>query len=136
MNTKSMYVFLFVLLASILAACGAPASTATDPLTIAQGFWDAINAKNVDVAMAFVADDVVIRGGLNPLSGKTELSAFMSSELEKGMTFEISDLVLSSEDEVTYTMKVYTKKGTKLVSSPFLRIQVKDGKIVLVEFPL
>ncbi len=39
MNTKSMYVFLFVLLASILAACGAPASTAADPLTIAQGFW-------------------------------------------------------------------------------------------------
>jgi limonene-1,2-epoxide hydrolase len=135
MNTKGAYLCFVLLIFGILSACGTAAPTSAGPITIAQGFWDAINAKNVDAAMAFVADDVVIRGGLNPLSGKAELGAFLSSELEKGMTFEISDLVSSAKDEVTYTMKIYTN-GTMLVSSPFLRIQVRDEKIVLVEFPL
>jgi hypothetical protein len=135
MNTKGTYLCFVLLIVGILSACGTAAPASADPMTIAQGFWDAINAKNVDTALALVADDVVIRGGLNPLSGKAELGAFLSSELEKGMTFEISDLVSSAKDEVTYTMKIYTN-GTMLVSSPFLRIQVKDEKIVLVEFPL
>jgi hypothetical protein len=119
----------------ILTACDALAPTAADPVTIAQSFWEAVAAKNIDAAMALVADDVAIRGGRDRLSSKADLSTFMSSELEKGITFEISNLVLSSDDEVTYTMKIYTN-GTMLVSSPFLRIQVRDEKIVLVEFPL
>ena len=135
MNTKGAYLCFVLLIVGILSACGTVAPTSADPLTIAQGFWEAINAKNVDAAMAFVADDVVIRGCRDPLSDKTELGAFLSSELEKGMTFEISDLVSSAKDEATYTMKIYTN-GTMLVSSPFLRIQVRDEKIVLVEFPL
>jgi len=69
MNTKSKYLFLFVLLASILAACSAPAPIAVpasvDPAEVAQGFWDAMNAQNIDAAMAFVADDVQCRGGCN-----------------------------------------------------------------------
>lgn len=154
MNNKRIYLLL-ILLASILAACGAPApvltaiptaiatstpvpapptSTQDDPTTILQGFWDAINAKNVDAAMAFVADNVVTRGGPAFFSSKAEFSAFMLSEQKKGNTFEIIDLKIVSEDTVSYTMKVYTN-GILLVGDSGLELQVKDGKIVLMEFP-
>ena len=136
MNIKGTYLFLFFLFASILTACGSPGPTPVDPVTIAQGFWDAINAKNVDAAMAFVADDVVTRGGPAYFDNKADFSAFMSLEEKAGNTFEILDVKAVSEDTITYTMKVYHSSGALLISSPSLRLQVKDGKIVLMEFPL
>ena len=152
MKTKSLYLLSFLLLASMLAACSAPTLapaptalpsptpvpasnlTAVDPAAISQGFWDAINAKDVDAAMAFVADDVVTSGGPVFFSNRAEFSAFMVSEQEKGNTFEISDLKILSEDTVTYTMKIYAN-GIMFVGSSGLKLQVRDGKIVLMEFP-
>lgn len=138
MNTKSIYLCLFVLLASILTACGAPAPAPADPATIAQGFWDAVIAKNIDAAMAFVADDVQISGGpfpVSPSENKAEFSAFMSSETKGGVTFEISDLKLVSGDTVTFNQKVYDNSGSLIASGPG-RFQVnKNGKIILMKFP-
>ncbi|MBI5964021.1 MAG: nuclear transport factor 2 family protein [Chloroflexi bacterium] len=134
MNTKSKYLFLFVLLSSILTACGAPAPAATDPVTIAQGFWDAVHAKNVDAAMAFVANDVVTDGLPAHFTNKADFSAFMVSTVEDGDTFEITDLKLDSEDTVTYTISVDLKGNTEAFSG-LGKLQVKDGKIVYIEFP-
>lgn len=86
--------------------------------------------------MAFVADDVVTRGGPAYFDNKADFSAFMSLEEKAGNTFEILDVKAVSEDTITYTMKVYHSSGALLISSPSLRLQVKDGKIVLMEFPL
>ena len=134
MNTISKYLFLFVLLASILTACGAPAPSVSDPVTIAQGFWDAIHAKNVDAAMAFVADDVVTDGLPAHFTNKADFSAFMVSGEEDGSTFEITDLKLASEDTVTYTMKLYLRGNTEAFTG-LAKLQVNDGKIVYMEFP-
>jgi hypothetical protein len=153
LNTKSIYLLLFFTLASILAACGArvpaptpipteiptstpvPAPTSSqDPAVILQGFWDAIDAKNVDAAMSFVADDIVTRGGPAFFTSKAKFSAFMLSEQEKGNTFEISELKIVSEDTVTYTMKV-SHNGVMFIGSSGLKFQVKDSMIVLMEFP-
>jgi hypothetical protein len=130
MKTKSKYVFLFVLLASILTACGAPAP---EPLTIAQGFWDAIHAKNVDAAMAFVADDIVTDGLPSHFTNKADFSAFMSSGVNDGTILEITDLKLASEDTVTFTYKIILRGNTE-AGSGLGKLQVKDGKIVYVEF--
>jgi len=134
MNTKSKYLFLFVLLASILTACGAPAPTAADPVTIAQGFWDAIHAKNVDAAMAFVADDIVTDGLPAHFTNKADFSAFMVSAEKNGTTLEITDLKLASEDTVTYTYKLIFRGNTE-AGSGLAKLQVKDGKIIYMEFP-
>jgi hypothetical protein len=134
MNTKSKYLFLFVLLASILTACGAPAPAAVEPLIIAQGFWDAIDAKNVDAAMAFVADDVVTDGLPVYFNNKADFSAFMVSVAKDGKTFEITDLKLVSEDSATYTMKLYLRDNTEIANG-LAKLQVKDGKIIYMEFP-
>jgi hypothetical protein len=134
MNTISKYLFLFVLLASILTACGAPAPTAADPVTIAQGFWDAIHAKNVDAAMAFVADDVVTDGLPAHFTNKADFRAFWLSSVKNGDTNEITDLKLSSEDTVTYHIKVYLRGNTEFANG-LAKLQVKDGKISYIEFP-
>ena len=148
MNTKSTYLFLFVMLATILVACSAtvpaptaipasatiPASnsTADDPAAIVQGFWDAINAKNFDAAMAFVADDVKITG--NPFNGsdRTQFAAFMSSGV---YTFAISDLMVGSGGTVTFNLKIYNSLGN-MFSSGSSKFQVNnEGKIFLIIFP-
>lgn len=134
MKTKIKYLFLFVLLASILMACGVPAPAASDPVTIAQGFWDAIQAKNIDAAMAFVADDIVTDGLPTHFTNKADFSVFMLSSEKDGTTFEIADLKLASEDTVTYTMKV-DLRGNIEPFSGLGKLQVKDGKIIYIEFP-
>ena len=133
MRTKSTYLFLVLLLAFSLTACGAPAPTAVDPAAIVQGFWDAISAKNIDAAMAFLADDVQISGGPTNSMDKAALSAFLSSETKRGVTFEISDLKVISGDTVTFNQKVYDN-GTQLANGPG-KFQVNnDGKIVVTKF--
>jgi ketosteroid isomerase-like protein len=134
MKAKSTYLFLILVLASILTACGAPAPTAPDPVTIAQGFWDAIQAKNVDAAMAFVADDIVTDGLPAHFTNKADFSAFMVSGEKDGSVFEITDLKLASEDTVTYTMILNLRDNTEAVSG-LAKLQVKDGKITYMEFP-
>ncbi|MEP7136922.1 MAG: nuclear transport factor 2 family protein [Chloroflexota bacterium] len=134
MNTKSKNLFLFVLFALILTACGAPASTAPEPLTIAQGFWDAIHAKNVDAAMAFVADDIVTDGLPAHFTNKADFSAFMFSTVGSEDILEVTDLKQASEDTVTYNVKVILRGNTEAFSG-LGKLQVKDGKIVYIEFP-
>jgi len=94
-----------------------------------------INAKNVDAAMAFVADDVVTDGLPAHFINKADFSAFMLSEvIDDGTILEVADLKLASEDTVTYTMKVDLRGNTEPFSG-LGKLQVKDGKIVYIEFP-
>jgi hypothetical protein len=150
MNAKIKYLYLFLLLASILAACSAPATavpavipTSTSAPTptsvpngaavIAQGFWDAIIAKDIDKAMAFVADDIVTSGGPQSFSDKVKFSAFMVSGMNSGITQEISDLRIVSEDTVTLDLKIY--ENGKLIASGMNTVQVNDDKIVMMKLP-
>jgi ketosteroid isomerase-like protein len=132
-NTKSNYLFLFVLLVFSLTACGTPAPAAADPATVVQGFWDAMNAKNIDAAMAFVADDVQTRGGPFNFENKAAFNAFLLSGSIQQTTFEVSDLKAASEGTVTYTMKV-SDYGSTVANGPS-KSQVKDGKLVYIGFP-
>ena len=154
MSTKSKYLFLFVLLSSILAACAAPApaptavpvvvststpvpvptTSAIDPVAIAQGFWDAVNSHDIDEAMTFVADDVECRGGCY-FTGRDMFNSFMLSTMKYGKV-EISDLKVISEDTITYTWKIYNASGDLSASGLDQKFQVdQDGKIIMIQFP-
>lgn len=132
---KKILIFTVLVVALVLTACGAtaPASAPTEPAAIAQSFWDAIIAKDMDAAMAFLADDVNLLGGPFYAYDKAKFSEFMSSE-EATATFEISDLKAVSADTVTYNMKVISENGFLIDEEADLKIQVKDGKIILLEF--
>lgn len=130
MNNKSKYLVVFFLLTLILTACGPSAPT---PAAIVQGFWDAVIAKDIDAAMAFVADDVQISGGpFSNLEDKANFSAFMSSETKRGATFEIGNLKVSG-DTVTFDQKVYDN-GSLIASGSSIFQVNNDGKIVLMKF--
>ena len=135
MNTKRICLMLVLLLAFVLAACGAPTSASVDPSSITQNFWAAINAQKIDAAMAFVTDDVQLSGGpFSSFAHKTELSAIMSSQAKDGTTYEISDLKVGPGDTVTFNLKVISG-GFKDANGPG-KFQVNsDGKFVLMEFP-
>jgi ketosteroid isomerase-like protein len=117
----------------ILTACGAPAPAVADPVAIAQGFWDAVNAKNIDAAMAFVADDIVTNGFDAHYTNKADFSAFLLREAKNGDTYEVTDLKLDSEDTVTFTIKINLKGGDIEVQNGPAKLQVKDGKIIYIE---
>jgi ketosteroid isomerase-like protein len=135
------------MLASILAACSAPApapiaipasatitaskSTADDPAAVVQGFWDAITAKNIDAAMAFVADDVKFSGDPFNGSDRAQFAASMSSGV---VTFVISDLKADSGDTVTFNYKTLNSIGY-IRDSGTAQFQVNnEGKIFLMKF--
>jgi hypothetical protein len=135
MNTKRICLLLVSLLASILTACGAQTSTSVDPAAITQNFWAAINAQKIDVAMAFVVDDVQLNGGpFSNLAHKTELSAIMSSQTKEGTTYEISDLKVGPSDTVTFNLKVISGGLTDANGPGKFQVN-KDGKFILMNFP-
>ena len=62
---SSMLAILYISVALAASGCGSP-PTSTDPVSVIQAFYDAVNAGDVDRAMAFVADDVRLSTFLSP----------------------------------------------------------------------
>jgi ketosteroid isomerase-like protein len=97
---------------------------------IAQEFYQAINAGDIDAAMALVASDVQCRGGCY-INGKDSFRAYIMSDTINSNRFELSDLK-ADQDKVTYDWKVYSKEGLFLASGTEI-LHIKDGLIVLME---
>jgi ketosteroid isomerase-like protein len=151
MNIKYMLFILFVLLAQILVACGSAAPTATnpepttappvstampevlDPAAIAQEFYKATNAGDLEAAMALVAEDVKCRGACY-LTGKEAFRSYIQGSINiggGGSYVELSDLQVE-DYKVTYRWEVFNKDGN-FVDSGLEALQIKDGLIILME---
>ena len=148
MNNKHILFILFVILAQVLAACGtaapaAPVSEPTtapavptptpepaDPAVVAQSFYQAYNAGDLEALMALVAEDVKCRGGCY-LTGKDRFRLYIQTDLNKGLQAEISDLNVEG-DKVTYRVDIYSNAGFLQISS-VETLHIKDGLIILIE---
>jgi hypothetical protein len=151
MNAKHILFILIVTLfvSQVLAACGAPATplavtsepttpppapTATpepvDPAAIAQSFYQAYNAGDLESLMALVAEDIKVRGGM-VVTGKDRFQFVMQADLKQGFQAEISDLKVEG-DRATYNVTVYNNAGSVLITG-VETLQVKDGLIILFE---
>src|SRR6185295_7115519 len=102
----------------------------SDPSAIAQNFYQAINAGDIEAAMALVADDVKCRGECY-FSGKDLFRAFMMSATNRGDRIDISDLKVEG-DQVSYNWKAYSKAGF-FQAAGTETLQIKDGLIFLME---
>lgn len=148
MNTKRLLFILFVILAQILAACGTaapaaptseptiappPAPTATpepaDPAEVVQGFWAAMEAKDIEAAMAFVAEDAKCRGACY-FSGTNSFNAYLQGRINAGLVTQISDVKVEG-DTVTYLYKVFRNGIEVEENAEGESMQVLDGKIIL-----
>ena len=105
----------------------APTAT-TEPAEVVQGFWAAMVAKDVDAAMALIADNALCRGSCY-FSGKATFLPVLQGTINSG-TFKITNLQVEGE-KVTYTLEYY--RDGALQSSGSELMQVQDGKIILWE---
>lgn len=141
---------LLVLLVGLIAGCTAPAPTPTsapeptlpaptptapeslaDPAEVVQGFWEAMDARDLDAAMTFIADDVQLRGR-GYLNGKEALLSFLQGRLQTGYVVEIQDLEVDG-DTVSYLVDYYSKEGIAYEQDVTEIMRIQDGKIIYWE---
>jgi hypothetical protein len=131
MNTKRIFFFLLVLLAQVLAACGTAATPEpADPAAMAQEFYRALNAGNLEAAMALVSDNIKQQGDL-PITDKESFQSLLQTMIDSGERTEISNLKVEG-DQATYDWELYSKDGV-LVVRGVETLHVKNGLIVLFE---
>jgi limonene-1,2-epoxide hydrolase len=130
MNTKRILLTLIAALTVLLAAC-APAATPTpaDPATIVQRYYDAVNKKELDTAMTFIADDVVFVNPYGKFAGKDEVRASLQLVMDDGITFDLSNF-RGTSGRVVYDYMVKVNGEAVETGTDGLTI-VRNGKITL-----
>jgi hypothetical protein len=126
MNTKSYLFILFVALAQILAAC-APAASTPEPISVLQGYFDALEAKDIDKVMTYWAEDAVYSDGSWRQSGHEEIRAGQLAAIKDSVTVEVSN-VSDTNGRLVYDYKVFVG-GAPWSTGTGLTI-IKDGKII------
>ena len=120
MNIKYILFILFIILAQALAACGTAAPTAPvseptteppvptsapDPITIVQNYYDALNAGEFDKMATFKAEDMVATWPGGKIFGRQEVMVANQDAIGAWLTFELSDLK-ETHGRVTSCFKV------------------------------
>ena len=112
MNRRRLFSFaLFGVVILILAACRPeaaptpkPPPTPVDAVGVVTSFYDALNAKRVDVAMTSVSEDAIFTGVFGYLKGRESIRSFLQINAELSFTYEVSDLT-ETNGRVTYTYR-------------------------------
>src|SRR5919108_6185584 len=90
---------LLIALSLFIVACNAaqtPATQATNPAAVLMAFNNALNAGDVDAAMALVADDAVMdRGPYGVRTGKAAIRDALQIETSKKLKYEVSNIQVS-----------------------------------------
>jgi hypothetical protein len=125
---KTHRIIILAVALSMLAACGPAAAPTPEPTSILQGYYDAVNDKDIDKAMSFIAEDAVFTGELGAtFSGHAEIRATLQSAIDAGVTFEVSD-VRVTDGRLVYQYQAHVPNALS-PSGTGLAI-VKDGKII------
>lgn len=142
-NARSLA--LFVLLASLLSACGAssmfaaPTPTAlptptTDPLAsarVVEAFWNALNMGDLETALVYVHDDVRC-ANFCYFRGKSTFESYLQGYVKAGYTTKISDVKVIG-GIVTYSWELYQNGLFRRRGEGDEMMEVKEGKIVYWE---
>ncbi len=125
-----------VVLALMLALPGTLLAQAADPEAVARSAYEALNAGDVEAALALYTDDAVLSlGAFGSFSGKEELRGSFENEVAKHATWELSDFQVEG-DTVTFTSRYtnddlqaigITLEGTEVIT-------IRDGRIATDTF--
>lgn len=128
MDTKRLLLTLIVIITVALAAC-APAATPAppSPTSIVQHYYDAVNKKQLDTAMTFIADEAVFVNPYGRFVGKDDVRESLQLVMSDGITFELSNF-RETDGRVVYDYKVFVNGEQVEVGTDGLTI-VRDGKI-------
>ena len=106
-------------------------TVALDPAAVVQGFWAAIQAGDVDGAMAFVADDAKCKGSCY-FTGKQSFQAYLQGYINTGTVTELGELTVEG-DVVRYPFKEYRDGFLTNDNATPESMQIKDGQIIFWE---
>jgi len=142
MNIKRIFLPLLtlgLLAAFVVSACApavraVPASSnnvpqaAANPLKVVRQYYEALQAKDLDKAMTFAADDIIVTDTTGYYYGKEEVKAAIQRGWNAGQAIEESDFKVNGT-RVTSCYKYY-ENGTLLDQSCNNVTHVRNGKIV------
>jgi limonene-1,2-epoxide hydrolase len=131
MNTKRFFalVILLSLTATLLLGACAPTSTASsNAVEVVQKYYNAVNSKDIDLAMSYIASDAVFANPTGKYASTAEIRASLEGVASDGITFELSNF-RDTNGRVVYDYKVMM--GDQLLDQGTNGLTiVKDGKIV------
>jgi hypothetical protein len=126
-NPKYILFIFVVVLAQILAACGSATASTPEPTGVLQGYYDALQARDIEKLMSFVADNAVFLDQGLRYSGHAEIRASLQSAIKDYVTVDVSN-VSDTNGRLVYDFRVFVSK-TPVLSGTGLTI-VRDGKII------
>ena len=139
MKSRATYYLPLIIISFMVTACGnavleatpTPVADIADPADVVISFWDAYAAKDLDLALSFVADDFKCRGSCY-FGGKASLRLFLQGYLDGGFETMISEIAVDG-DMVSYKVEVH--RNGLLTSQGFSdeSMQVRDGLIFFWE---
>jgi hypothetical protein len=92
---------------------------------VVRAFFDALNAKDVDAALALVDDNLIYTFGSTNGIGTDDLGVYLNSQVSRGATYQLSN-VQAKVASVEFTVKV---GATSFKGSAMFQ----DGKIVILK---
>lgn len=90
-------------------------------------FFDALNSKDVNAALALVGENIVLNNGTSPLIGKTNLETYLKGQLSKGVTYKVSNIDDFGSGALTFSLQ--TGSGATVDNNAAL---LMDGKILIL----
>jgi ketosteroid isomerase-like protein len=121
----------FIVLALMLALPGTLFAQESDPEALARSVFEALNAGDVEAALALYADDAVLDlGAFGKFSGMGELRAAFEHEVSLNASWELSDFQVEGNTvtfKSQYTSDAMRALGVTLEATEVMTIQ--DGKI-------
>ena len=100
---RSFTIVLMSMLVTLLASACAAAQPITEPVSVIEAFYEALNDGDLDAAMSFVGDDAKFI--IDTLyTGKTEIRDRLQEELDLGRHSELTDL-REDGDKVSFVDK-------------------------------
>jgi len=141
MKTRIILTAAFVALFALPGVLGAQAA---DPLTIANAWNDALNAGDIDGALAYLADEAVLTfipptpGTSGVLTGKGEIRAWYEAVVAAHGVGTLSDCQVDGETLTctdTYTDDDFAAMGVGSIVGEWVAV-VRDGKIQSYTFTM
>jgi len=131
---KRLVVLLIVLVASLLAACQSGGSSTADPAAVMDAYTTAINAGDVEAALALVADDAVYDRPGGTYNGKEEIRGFVQDLVDRHVHVELVGERTVNGDTVTWVSHVTiddpANPGTRLDLTNNSESVIQNGLIV------
>lgn len=143
-------VLFMVLVLNLIVGCTAPVQIITavpelklphailpaliaDPAEVVQGFWEAMNARDLEGALTFMAEDVQCRGACY-LNSKEAVQSLIQGMFKLVLVAEVKIHDLQVEgDTVNYLIDWYRNDGGQKASNIKEVMRVQNGRIIYWE---